>query len=225
MSALLLEIVEACRHYGAAAHASLAPVSSSVDAGDFMVITGPSGSGKSTLLNLIGGLDVPTGGKILMRGQDIHALEQAALANLRNRTIGFVFQTPHLLSDRTVLENVLLPFQYGSAVATKASRDRAFELLAYVGLDAFHDRRPNTLSGGEMQRVVFARALARDPELILADEPTGSLDVDNSERILNLLREQAIQGRAVVMATHDPFAIGYGARTLELQKAVEIGRR
>jgi ABC-type lipoprotein export system ATPase subunit len=189
-----------------------------VKAGDFLVITGPSGSGKSTLLNLLSGLDRPSSGEVEFRGQALTQLAAAAIARLRNLAFGHIFQTPHLLQDRTVAENVALPFQYGPSCPQEEIRDRVAELLRYVGVATLAERRVATLSGGEMQRVVFARALVRRPEVVFADEPTGSLDADNSGRILTMLREQAGQGCAVVLVTHDPVVAGYGTSRLHLAK-------
>ena len=215
---VLLQAEAVTRAYTAENRPALQSVSFSLQAGDFLVITGPSGSGKSTLLNIAGGLDKPTNGQVRYHGDDLHALDESRLAELRNGAFGFVFQTPHLLMDRTVLENVALPFKYGREVDVALVRERAIGLINYVGLADMIDRYPNTLSGGEMQRVVFARALAREPDIVFADEPTGSLDADNSQRLLELLKDQASRGRAVIMATHDPEAMSYGSRHLRLNK-------
>jgi putative ABC transport system ATP-binding protein len=197
---------------------ALSPLSASIDQGEFLAITGPSGSGKSTLLNLLSGLDRPSGGDIRYLGEPFSDYRPARLAHIRNREFGFIFQTPHLLPDRTVIENVALPFRYAGGVSGDPS-PRCRKLLDYVGLGAFYDRFPATLSGGEMQRVVFARALVLDPKVIFADEPTGSLDADNSRLILDLLAEQTDQGRTVVMVTHDADAVACARRRLTLHKA------
>ena len=197
---------------------ALAAISLEVQRGEFLIVTGPSGSGKSTLLNILGGLDQPTTGEVIYRDQPFSTLDEPALARLRNLTFGFVFQTPHTLPDKSVLENVLLPFQYGSLVPDREQRERAQELLAYVGLADLAARYPNTLSVGELQRVVFARALVRDPEIILADEPTGSLDAENSKRLLGLLKDQAKKGRTIIMVTHDEQAMAMGSRQLRVDK-------
>ena len=140
------------------------------------------------------------------------------VALLRNSAFGFIFQTPHLLVDRTVAENISLPFHYGEQANKNDMDSRCRELLSYIGMADLADRYPDTLSGGEMQRVVFARALVRRPTLIFADEPTGSLDADNSEKIMKLLQEQTRQGCTVVMVSHDPEAVRYGSRVLRLEK-------
>lgn len=186
--------------------------------GEFLVLSGPSGSGKSTLLNILSGLDRPDAGETRFRGRALSAMNDAELAVLRNTMFGFVFQTPHLLPNRTVLENVALPFRYGPRECPERARKACMEMLEYVGLADLRDRLPNGLSGGEMQRVVFARALVREPAVIFADEPTGSLDRDNARRILDMLHAQTEQGRAVIMATHDEEAMGRGTRHIRLRK-------
>ena len=200
---------------------ALAEYSLSVYQGEFLVLTGPSGSGKSTLLNLLSGLDRPSAGEVRYRGRNLAALRQQEIAQLRNVCFGYIFQTPHLLPDRTVIENVELPFHYGRP--TSCSRERCRELLLYVGMAEMAMRYPDTLSGGEMQRVVFARALARKPEIIFADEPTGSLDADNSNKILKLLKEQTENNCAVIMATHDAEGISFATRVVRLHKLQATG--
>ena len=196
----------------------LAPVSLGLDHGAFLAVTGPSGSGKSTLLNLLSGLDQPSAGEVRFRDRPLHRMDGRTLAGLRNQSFGFIFQTPHVLADKTVIENVALPTHYGPPLGRRRVRARCRELLRYVGLDGLEARRPNTLSGGELQRLVFARALVNDPEVIFADEPTGSLDPVQSGRVLDLLRDQAERGRVVVMVTHDQVAARYGNRHLRLEK-------
>lgn len=186
--------------------------------GELVVITGPSGSGKSTLINILSTLDRPSAGRVLFRGNDLLGSSIYNLPELRNTAFGFIFQTPYLLQDRTVIENVGLPFLYGPPVDPNRANARCQELLDYVGLDGFAQRYPQTLSGGEMQRVVFARALVRQPEIIFADEPTGSLDAENSDKILNLLQQQAEEGCTVIMVTHDATAVAFGTRIVTLEK-------
>jgi putative ABC transport system ATP-binding protein len=197
---------------------ALAPTSLEVKRGEFLCIRGVSGSGKSTLLNLLSGLDRPSAGRVVYQGMDLFTLTEAELAATRNGDFGFIFQTPHLLPDRMVLENVALPFLYGQRMAAAKVRDRCLALLDYVGLGNLAERYPATLSGGEMQRVVCARALAREPRVIFADEPTGSLDAENSTRILHLLREQTTQQRSVIMVTHDHAAAAFADRQITLEK-------
>jgi len=198
---------------------ALRDVSLDCKQGDFLVITGPSGSGKSTLLQILSTLDTPDAGEVLYQGQPLSSLSASELALLRNTSFGFVFQTPHLLPHRTVLENVALPFRYGPRETGERIRAACMRMLEYVGMADFSNRLPTSLSGGEMQRVVFARALVREPTVIFADEPTGSLDEDNANRLLDLLEEQTHQGRAVVMATHDPAAMARGTSEIRLKKA------
>jgi len=216
----LLEADRVSRSFLAGKNRSLAlpEVSLVVEPQEFLVISGPSGAGKSTLLNLLGGLDRPSRGEVRYDGRSLTAMEEGQVALLRSTSFGFIFQTPHLLVDRTVAENISLPFHYGHPVNRKDMDSRCRELLCYIGMADLADRYPDTLSGGEMQRVVFARALVRRPTLIFADEPTGSLDADNSEKIMKLLQEQTRQGCTVVMVSHDPEAARYGSRVLRLEK-------
>jgi lipoprotein-releasing system ATP-binding protein len=180
--------------------------------GDSIAIVGPSGSGKSTLLNLIGSLDRPTSGEILFDGQDLTSLNDEELSNLRRHKIGFIFQQHHLLPQCTVLENVLLP-----TLARKTPLDRAADLLRRVGLSDYLEQRPVRLSGGEQQRVAVVRALINQPKLLLADEPTGSLDQAASENLGKLLVElNQENGVALVVVTHSLKLAG------KMQKAYEL---
>jgi putative ABC transport system ATP-binding protein len=197
---------------------ALATVSLKVNPGHFLVITGPSGAGKSTLLNLISGLEQPSSGEVLFKGLCLSTMNETKLANIRNTAFGFIFQIPHVLPHKTVCENVAMPFHYGQLTDPDHYKSQCLEHLEYVGLGKLKDRSPNTLSGGELQRLVFARALVRDPQIIFADEPTGSLDAANSKIILDLLKEQANRGRAVVMVTHEKEAMAYGSDILKLNK-------
>lgn len=217
---VLLEADKVCRFYSAGHNRNLAlpETSLAVAPHEFLVITGPSGAGKSTLLNLLGGLDWPSGGEVRYEGQSLSAMPESKLATLRNSAFGFIFQTPHLLTDRTIAENISLPFHYGHPASGGEIQGRCCELLSYIGMADMADRYPDTLSGGEMQRVVFARALVRRPTLIFADEPTGSLDADNSEKILKLLQDQTRQGCTIIMVSHDPDAVRYGSRVVRLEK-------
>jgi len=177
--------------------------------GSLTVLMGPSGSGKTTLLSLIGGLLSPTQGTVEADGVTLSALDQPALTAYRLRHIGIVFQAFHLIDALTLLENVELPLNLAGR-ARPASRDRATELVDRLGLAHRRDVRPRTLSGGEQQRCAIARALANDPMLVLADEPTGSLDARSGEEVIALLHaEAADRGRAVVVASHDPRMLRY----------------
>ncbi|GAA1559881.1 ABC transporter ATP-binding protein [Dactylosporangium maewongense] len=182
---------------------ALRGVSFTVDAGDYVAIIGPSGSGKSTLMHLLGGLDRPTAGSLRIGGRDVAGLDPQALARLRNETIGFVFQSFHLLARTSAVDNVALPLVYRGMRASERRR-RAVAMLERVGLGHRLDHRPNQLSGGEQQRVAIARALVTDPQVLLADEPTGNLDTRNGQAVLALLETlNAEQGVALVIVTHD----------------------
>lgn len=175
-----------------------------VEPGEFMAIMGPSGSGKSTLLNMIGALDRPTSGKVLIRGVDISTLSDNDLADLRNREIGFIFQFFNLIPRMDALGNVELPMAI-AGVPRRERKERAAELLELVGLGDRFDHKPSQLSGGEQQRVAIARALVNDPSVLLCDEVTGNLDSKTGDEIMHLLRElNKEQGKTFVIVTHDP---------------------
>ena len=174
-------------------------------AGEFAALIGPSGSGKSTLLHIIGLLERPTSGRILIDGKEISTLDEAGMTELRGRTLGFVFQFHHLLPEFTALENVMMPTLIEEGRHTKAMRDRAKWLLGKVGLGDALDKRPTALSGGMQQRVAIARSLAMNPPLVLADEPTGNLDSHTADDIFALMREfNREEGAAFLVVTHDP---------------------
>jgi putative ABC transport system ATP-binding protein len=179
----------------------LHPLDLTVPPAQFLAITGPSGSGKSTLLGLVAGLDAPSGGHILIHGRDITGLGEDELARLRRQTIGFVFQFFHLIPSLTALENVCVPMEIaGRADAVSRGRD----LLAEVGLTDRGHHYPSQLSGGEQQRVAIARALSNDPPVLLADEPTGNLDLANGQHVMELLLEiRRTRGATLMLATHD----------------------
>jgi putative ABC transport system ATP-binding protein len=180
----------------------LHPLDLVVPKAQFLAITGPSGSGKSTLLGLIAGLDAPTAGRILIGDRDITRLNEDALARLRSATIGFVFQFFHLIPSLTAVENVMVPMEIAGRPGAAA---RACALLAEVGLTDRGHHYPSQLSGGEQQRVALARALSNDPPILLADEPTGNLDLANGQHVMELLLEiRRSRGATLVLATHDP---------------------
>ncbi|MDT8435272.1 MAG: ABC transporter ATP-binding protein [Gemmatimonadota bacterium] len=188
-----------------------------VVAGETVAIVGPSGAGKSTLLHALGGLDVPTAGRVLLGGRDISLLPDEELASIRNRFVGFVFQFHHLLRDFTALENVMMP-QLIMGTGRKAARDRARALLDQVGLSERLEHRPARLSGGEQQRVAVARALANEPPVLLADEPSGNLDRETSERLHDLLFDLAGRhGTALIVVTHNASLAARTDRVLELR--------
>jgi len=201
----VLELRAVTKTYGEVGHAVqvLRGIDLCVEAGEFVAIVGPSGSGKSTLLNVLGCLDRPTTGAYLLEGQDAAQLDDFALSRMRNSRIGFVFQSFMLVPHLTVRENVELPLLY-ARVPRVPRRARCGELIEQVGLSHRIDHRPNQLSGGECQRVAVARALANDPALLLADEPTGNLDSKTSADILRLFFDLHAAGRTLVMITHDP---------------------
>jgi len=193
-----------------------------IEAGDFYAVLGPSGVGKSTLLSIMCGLDKPSAGDVRFNGQSIVTADSQQLVRLRNQAFGFVFQSPYHLNYRTVIENILLPSIYSQKYTRAQALERANYLIHYVGIEGLENRLPANLSGGELQRMVFARALLLEPKVIFADEPTGSLDKANSEKILTLLTEQSQQGCAVVMVTHDHHAASYATKVLNLYKVEEF---
>jgi putative ABC transport system ATP-binding protein len=187
-----------------------------VHKGELTAIVGPSGSGKSTLMNLIGCLDTPTSGRYLLGGEDVSTFTRDQLASVRNRRIGFVFQSFNLLPHITAFENVEMPLLFGG-VPPRKRRERVTELLATVGLADRMDHRPTELSGGQMQRVAIARALAMEPDLVLADEPTGNLDTSAGGDIMGLFTDLWKQGRTLVVITHDPGLAKRAGRVVEVR--------
>ncbi|MGQ0551800.1 MAG: ABC transporter ATP-binding protein [Planctomycetota bacterium] len=194
----------------------LQDVNVSIQEGEYVAVIGPSGSGKSTLLNILGCLDVPTRGQYLIEGEDVAGFDDLRLSRVRNARIGFVFQSFQLVSHLTVLENVELPLFYGRQ-ARAPRRVRARALLAQVGLSHRESHRPAELSGGERQRAAIARALANDPALLLADEPTGNLDSVTSGEILKLIDELHAAGSTIVLITHDPSIAAAAPRRISLR--------
>ena len=186
-----------------------------VNRGEFVAVVGPSGSGKSTLLNLLGCLDTPTGGDYRLSGEAVAGLDRDHLADIRNRRVGFVFQNFNLLPQLSALENVEMPLLFGG-VARRERRRRALEQLEAVGLADRVEHRPTELSGGQMQRVAIARALAMEPDLLLADEPTGNLDTSSGSDILAVLNDLSSQGRTLMVVTHDPALAKRAGRTVEI---------
>lgn len=196
-----------------------------IEKGEFMAIMGPSGSGKSTLLNMLGALDRPTSGKVLINGTDIGTLNDDQLADLRNKEIGFIFQQFNLISRMDALHNVQLPLSI-SGMPVKKREERATELLKSIGLGERIDHRPSQLSGGEQQRVAIARALANNPPLFLCDELTGNLDSKTGQEIMTLLRRlNQEQGKTFVLITHDPNVAQATDRLLQIRDGEIAGEK
>jgi len=190
-----------------------------VGEGEFVAVVGPSGSGKSTLLNIIGGLDRPTQGRVMVAGEEISRMDEEALARWRGRNIGFVFQFFQLLPTLTALENVMLPMELMGTFKGRR-KERAMELLEMVGLADRAHHLPGELSGGEQQRVALARALVNDPPIILADEPTGNLDSVSGARVMRALSQFHRQGKTIVLVTHQMKLAQEADRVLQLQDGV-----
>ncbi len=183
--------------------------------GEFVAILGPSGSGKSTLMNIIGCLDVPTSGRYILHGKDVKGLSESALAKVRSKEIGFIFQSFQLLKRQDALENVELPLVYSGVGAHERSR-RARLMLEKVGLSDKLHHYPNQLSGGQQQRVAIARALSNNPTILLADEPTGALDQQNGRQVMELFHELNREGRTIIMITHDIAIARHASRIVRI---------
>jgi len=197
-------------------------VSLGFDAGSYTAVMGPSGSGKSTLLNLVGALDTPTSGDVVVAGENVAALSERERAALRGTRIGFIFQTFNLMPRLTAVENVSLPLLFAEWGRSRR-RERAERLLADVGLGDRLDHLPQELSGGQRQRVAIARALASDPELILADEPTGNVDTETGREIMSLLRDANDRGNAVLLVTHERHIAEHADRVVTVRDGVVEG--
>ncbi|MFA4995730.1 MAG: ABC transporter ATP-binding protein [Patescibacteria group bacterium] len=191
-------------------------VSFSINKGEFVAITGPSGSGKSTMMNIIGALDTPTSGQFFLDGQDVSKLSEDALADIRSKKIGFVFQAFNLLSRATVWRNVNLPLIYTDVLASNRNRLVVNALTnAQIEKSKFYNLS-NQLSGGQMQRVAIARALVNDPEIILADEPTGNLDQKTGKAVLDTFQELSDKGKTIILITHDQYVANHAARVIKI---------
>jgi putative ABC transport system ATP-binding protein len=198
--------------------------------GEFVAIIGPSGSGKSTAMNLVGSLDVPTSGKIYLDGEDVSEFGESELAQIRGKKIGFIFQSFNLIPNLTAKENVMLPMMFLGKTLEEREK-RAVKLLGLVNLGDRKDHYPNQLSGGQMQRVAISRSLANDPEVILADEPTGNLDTKTGEIVLKFLDNLNKQGKTIIMVTHDAVIankhadVVYWLRDGKVEKVTRKGKK
>lgn len=218
MNRIVLQCESLCRSYedGDRSVKVLENIDFSLQAGEKIAVVGASGSGKSTLLNLLGGLDYPSSGRVLMGGQDLAALSERELCEVRNARLGFVYQFHHLLPEFDARENVAMPLLIGGA-SRRDSLDRAGRMLQRVGMDHRLDHRPAQLSGGERQRVAIARALVASPDCVLMDEPTGNLDPHSASQVLALIDELGQEEASFVVVTHDPAIAERMHRTLELR--------
>jgi putative ABC transport system ATP-binding protein len=215
----LIELRGVSRYYemGEELVKALDQVSVVIEKGDFVAIMGPSGSGKSTAMNLTGSLDYSTKGDIYLHGENIEEMSESDLAQLRGRKIGFIFQQFNLIPNLTAKENIMLPMLFQGA-SIEERGEKAEELLKLVGLEDRENHLPNQLSGGQQQRVAIARALANDPEVILADEPTGNLDTTTGEKVMSFLENLNKKGRTIIIVTHDPNLARRHAKTIYFLK-------
>ncbi|HET8937077.1 MAG TPA: ABC transporter ATP-binding protein [Polyangiales bacterium] len=222
----LIELRDVTKHYrmGDETVNALAGVSVHIERGEFVAIMGASGSGKSTMMNVLGCLDRPTSGHYFLNGRDVSQLGRNALADIRNRTLGFVFQSFNLLTRTSALENVELPLLY-AGVSSRERRQRAHSALERVGLGNRLDHYPNQMSGGQQQRVAIARAIVNEPVVILADEPTGNLDTRTSVEIMALFQELGRAGITVIVVTHEDDIASYAGRRLIMRDGILVEDR
>ncbi|OKL50428.1 ABC transporter ATP-binding protein [Boudabousia marimammalium] len=214
----LLEMQAACRYYGTGITEvkALDNADLTVEAGEFVAVMGPSGSGKSTLLHLAGALDQPTSGNVKIAGTEITGLKTKALAKLRRRAVGYVFQDFNLVPTLTALENVALPLEL-DGVKAKTAAEQALQILAKIGVAELADRFPDNMSGGQAQRVAIARAIVGPRKLLLADEPTGALDSATGEAVMAVIRQRVDAGAGALVVTHEPRFAAYADRTIFLR--------
>ena len=191
-----------------------------VEEGDFVALMGPSGSGKSTLLNILGCLDRPSAGDYFLAGQNVAHMEDDDLSDVRSKYLGFIFQSYNLLPQYTVVENIEVPLLYQGSRLSAETRERCFQLAEMVGLGERLDHRPNQLSGGQQQRVAIARSLVNDPQVILADEPTGNLDSRTSDEIMEMLQRLNRSGKTIIMVTHENDIAEWARRVVRLRDGV-----
>lgn len=220
----LIELKKVSKAYNVAAGKFLAlkEVDMQANAGEFVAVVGKSGSGKSTLINMITGIDTPTSGEVFVAGTAVHAMDQEQLAVWRGRNVGVVFQFFQLLPTLTVAENVILPMDFCNTFPVNERRGRAISLLEKVGIAEQADKLPSDLSGGQQQRAAIARALANDPPLIVADEPTGNLDSATSDAVMQLFANLAAEGKTVLMVTHERDLTQYFTRSIALADGVIV---
>lgn len=218
---MLIEIRDLTKIYklGTIEVPALREVDLEIDRGEYLAIMGPSGSGKSTLMNILGCLDSPSSGVYSFAGEDVSDLNDNQLSEIRNKRIGFVFQTFNLLPRATALHNVELPLIYGGVPAARR-RELAQETLVKVGLGDRVAHRPNELSGGQRQRVAIARALVNEPSLILADEPTGNLDTQTGDEIMEVLQQIYNEGKTIILVTHEAYIAKHARRVIRLRDGV-----
>ena len=218
MPKTVVELIDICKTYdtGAAAYEALHKINLVIEEGEFLAIIGPSGSGKSTLMHILGCLDTPTSGKMLLEGKDISRISANELSTVRNKRIGFVFQTFNLLPRFNILQNVELPMVYGGVSPFERKR-RAMDILKMVGLEDRWNHLPQELSGGQRQRAAIARALIMNPAMVFADEPTGNLDTKTGAQIMDLFKELNNAGHTIILVTHDKDIAAQTKRQIEIR--------
>jgi putative ABC transport system ATP-binding protein len=219
----IIELNNIQRHFkmGTEVVKALRGITLDINKGEYVALMGPSGSGKSTLMNLLGALDSPTNGHYKLNGQEVEKLTDNELAAIRNKEIGFVFQTFNLLPRTTALDNVALPLIYAGK-SKKQRKERAKEVLIQVGLEDRMDHKPNELSGGQRQRVAVARALVNNPSIILADEPTGNLDSVTSDEIMELFNQLHLKGHTIILVTHEEDIAAHAKRIIRLKDGLVV---
>lgn len=214
----IIELQDIHKSYriGGSEYAILKGIDLKIEEGEFIALMGPSGSGKSTLMNIVGCLDRPTSGSFLLSGQDISRTSDDELARIRREELGYIFQTFNLINRISVIKNVEVPMML-KGISRERRRDRAVELLTSIGIEHRMNFSPQSISGGERQRVAIARALANDPKIIIADEPTGNLDLKNSAEVMRILGNLNREGRTIIMVTHNPEITGDCSRVIRLR--------